>query len=386
MYQAVIVDAVRTPTGARNGLLASWHPATLAGRVLVALVQRNHLDPELIDEVIMGCASQVGEQAGNIARNAVLAAGLPEIIGATSVDRQCGSSQQALHYAAQAVMAGACDITIAAGVEVMSRVPPGAAVADGKYGLPFGPEVAARYADVGGLVPPGMAAEDIAERWGLQRRDLDAYAVGSHQRAAAAHRDGRFDGEIVPVTTVGGTSMSADETVNRSVTESSLAELPAAYCSDGVITAGNSAPVADGASAVLVMREDRAEALGLVPRARFVAFAGVGADPRLTFTAGPAATAAVLRRADLTLDDIDLIEFHEAYAAVVLAWAAETGVELARVNSNGGAIALGHALGASGTRQMATLVSRLGCSGGRYGLSIMCQGGGMANAAVIERI
>ena len=384
MRSAVIVDAVRTPLGKRNGSLQDWHPVDLAAHTLRALVTRTDLDPALIDDVIMGCVMQVGDQAGNVGRNAVLAAGFPDTVPGTSVDRQCGSSQQALHFAAQGVMAGAYDVVIAAGVESMTRVPMGSSFLPGS--LPFGPRVIERY----DLVPQGISAEMIATKWGITREENDAFSVQSHHRAARARAEGRFDGQIVSVdVTVDGEtrSFAQDEGIRPDSSVEKLAQLKPAFTPDtGVITAGNSSQITDGAAAVLVMSEDKAAALGLTPRARFHAFALAGADPVMMLTAPIPATAQVLERAGLGLDDIDLVEINEAFAPVVLAWQRETGADLEKVNVNGGAIALGHPLGASGARLMTTLLNELERTGGRYGLQTMCEGGGLANATLIERL
>jgi len=384
----VIVDAVRTPLGRRNGMLRDWHPVDLTAVVLRALVERNDLDPAEVDDVIAGCVSQTGEQGLNLARSAALAAGFPETVPGTTVDRQCGSGQQALHFAAQGVMAGAYDVVIAAGVESMTRVPMGSSILNGP-GKPFGPLVAQRYLPAGGLVPQGIAAERVAQQWGLAREDLDAYSLESHRRAAAATDEGRFRGEIVPVmveTGKGKREATADEGIRRDTSAVALAALKPAFLTDGTVTAGNASQLSDGAAAVLVMSEARAVALGLVPRARFVAFAVRGVDPVTMLTGPIPATRAVLERAALTLEQVDVAEVNEAFASVVLAWAAGLGADLARVNVNGGAIALGHPLGCSGVRLTATLVAELERSGGRYGLQTMCEGGGMANALVLERL
>ena len=389
MPAAVIVDAVRTPLGRRNGALKDWHPVDLLAHVLRSLVERNDLDPALVDDVIAGCVSQTGEQALNVARNGALAAGFPDTVPGTTVDRQCGSSQQALHFAAQGVMAGAYDVVIAAGVESMTRVPMGSTILNGP-GKPFGPQMAQRYLPAGGLVPQGLAAERVAERWALSREALDAYSLESHRRAARATDEGRFAGEIVPVTIDTSTrkrQFKVDEGIRRDSSPEKLAALKPSFLADaGTVTAGNSSQLSDGAGAVLVLSEDRAAALGLVPRARFVAFAVAGADPLLMLTAPIPATTAVLARAGLDLDDIDRFEVNEAFASVVLAWAAEHRPDMERVNVNGGAIALGHPLGCSGVRLTATLLGELERSGGRYGLQVMCEGGGMANALVLERL
>ena len=386
LQTAVIVDAVRTAGGKRNGALREWHPVDLAAEVLSALQRRNDLDPAVVDDVIMGCVMQVGEQSVNIARNAVLAAGWPESVPGTSVDRQCGSSQQSLHFAAQGVMAGAYDVVVAAGVEVMTRVPMGSSVADGKYGLPFGPRVGERYEPVGGLVPQGISAELIAEKWGLSRDDLDAYGARSQRLALQATEEGRFENEIIQVTGADGQLLARDEGIRPGTTVETLANLKPSFMENGKVTAGNSSQITDGASAVLVMSERRAAELGMRPRARIHAFALAGADPRLMLTAPIPATEKVLANGGLSLADIDLVEINEAFASVVLAWEKEHHPDMDRVNVNGGAIALGHPLGCSGTKLMATLLNELERAGGRYGLQTMCEGGGMANATIIERL
>ena len=389
MTAAVIVDAVRTPLGRRNGALRDWHPVDLTAHVLRSLIERNGVDAALVDDIIVGCVSQTGEQGLNVARNAALAAGFPESVPGTTVDRQCGSGQQALHFAAQGVMAGAYDVVIAAGVESMTRVPMGSTILNGP-GKPFGPLLAQRYLPAGGLVPQGLAAERVAERWGLSREALDAYSLESHRRAAWATDEGRFAGEIIPVTVDTSTrkrQFEVDEGIRRDTSPEALAALKPAFLSEGgTITAGNASQLSDGAAAVLVMSEERAVALGLVPRARFVSFSVCGADPLDMLTATIPATAAVLARANLGLDQVDVIEVNEAFASSVLAWAAEHHPEMDRVNVNGGAIALGHPLGCSGVRLTATLLGELERSGGRYGLQTMCEGGGMANALVVERL
>ena len=388
MPTAVIVDAIRTPLGKRNGKLKSWHPVDLAATTLTALQERTGIDPEIVDDVVLGCVMQVGEQAINVARNAVLAAGWPESVPGTTVDRQCGSSQQAAHFAAQGVMAGAYDVVVAGGVEVMTRVPRGSSMVDGKYGYPFGPLVGARYAAAGGLVPQGISAELIADAWQVTREEMDEYAAESQRRAVQATAEGRFEREIVPVEGADGRTMTTDEGI-RDTTLETLAGLKPAFLAEdqgGRVTAGNSSQITDGAAAMLIMSEERARALGLRPRARFVEFALAGADPRLMLTAPIPATRKVLDRAGLTLDDIDIVEINEAFASAVLAWQREVDADLDRVNVNGGAIALGHPLGCSGARLMATLLNELERTGGRYGLQTMCEGGGMANATIIERL
>ncbi len=395
MTTAVIVDAVRTAIGARNGRLAGWHPTDLAAEVLAALALRNDLDPAVVDDVVLGCVTQYGEQAMNLARNAVLAAGWPDSVPGVTVDRQCASSEQAVHFAAQAVIAGASEVVVAGGVESTSATPLGTSVTLGTR--PFGPRIIERYADRGGLVPQGVAAERVAERWSLSRDDLDAYAATSIERAGRAAREGRFRPEIVPVQVrtrdretgqlavlenhllvadEGGPVASPDE----------LAELRPAFVPDGRVTAGNSAPVGDGAAAVLIMSEERAARLGLRPLARFHAFATAATDPVAMFTGAISATAKVLERAKLGLRDFDVVEVNEAFASVVLAWAADLDADLARVNPNGGAIALGHPLGAAGARLLTTLVHELDRAGGRYALQAMSAAGGVATALVIERL
>jgi acetyl-CoA acyltransferase len=396
MTTAVIVDAVRTAGGKRHGRLSGWHPVDLAAETLKALTERNDLDPALIDDVIMGCVSQVGAQAVNIGRNAVLAAGFPESVPGTTVDRQCGSSQQALHFAAQGVMAGQYDVAVAAGVEVMSLVPMGASIGQG-VGFPYGPTVGLRYEPVGGLVPQGISAEMIADKWDLSREDLDRFGARSQQYAARATAEGRFEREIVPVVarhkdketgkiSESGDLVTVDEGIRPDTTVETLAQLKPAFKPDGKVTAGNSSQITDGASAVLIMSEERASALGLTPRARFHAFALAGVDPVIMLTGPIPATTKVLERAKLTLDDIDLIEISEAFASVVLAWEKEHHPDMERVNVNGGAIALGHPLGCSGAKLMATLLNELERTGGRYGMQTMCEGGGLANATIIERL
>jgi len=393
---AVIVDVVRTPGGKRNGSLSGWHPADLAGEVLSTLVERNDLDPALVEDVLMGCVSQVGAQSLNIGRNAALAAGFPETVPATTIDRQCGSSQQAAAFAAQGVMAGVHDIVIAAGVEVMSLVPMGASFGQG-VGFPFGPRVDARYKDAGGLIPQGLSAELIAEQWNLSREELDAFSAESQIRAARARDEGRFEREIHPVEIRRRDKDSGeiiptdgmlrnDEGIRDTTTAETLAALKPAFTPDGVITAGNSSQITDGASAALIMSEAAASKLGLTPRARFHSFSLAGVDPRIMLTGPIPATQKILEKSGLSLDDIDLIEINEAFAPVVLAWQRELNADLSKVNVNGGAIALGHPLGASGTRLLGTLLCELERTGGRFGLQTMCEGGGLANATIIERL
>ncbi len=396
MENAVIVDAVRTPMGKRNGRLSGWHPADLAAEVLKALVDRNNLDPAMVDDVIMGCVMQVGAQALNVGRNAVLTAGWPETVPSTTVDRQCGSSQQSAHFAAQGVMAGAYDIVVAAGVEVMSLVPMGASVMTKDLGFAFTDAMNERYADVGGLVPQGIGAEMIADKWGISREDLDAFAAESQSRAARARDEGRFDNEIIPVAekildrengkvVVTGEIVSTDGGIRESTPEK-LATLKPAFKPDGKVTAANSSQITDGASAVLIMSETKARELGLKPRARFHSFALAGVDPVTMLTGPIPATTKVFEKSGLTVDDIDVFEVNEAFASVVLAWEKEHHPDMEKVNPNGGAIALGHPLGCSGARLMTTMLNELERTGGRYGLQTMCEGGGMANATIIERM
>ncbi len=388
MTTAVIVDAIRTPLGRRNGKLKDWHPVDLAAETLSALVDRTGIDPGIVDDVVMGCVMQVGEQAVNVGRNAVLAAGWPEDVPGTTIDRQCGSSQQAAHFAAQGVIAGAYDVVVAAGVEVMTRVPMGSAMADGKFGFPFGPKVGARYAPAGGLVPQGISAELIADKWGITREDMDRFGVRSQQYARRATDEGRFDREILPILGADGQMVTVDEGLRDTTMESLGALKPSFKPADegGRVTAGNSSQITDGAAALLIMSEEKANELGLRPRARFVNFALAGDDPRMMLTAPIPATQRVLKRAGMTLDDIDLVEINEAFASVVLAWEREMHPDMDRVNVNGGAIALGHPLGCSGARLMTTLLNELERTGGRFGLQTMCEGGGMANATIIERM
>ncbi len=388
METAVIIDTIRTPLGRRNGKLKEWHAVDLAAETLKALVSRTGIDPALIDDVIMGCVMQVGEQSTNIARNAVLAAGFPDTVPATTIDRQCGSSQQAAHFAAQGVMAGAYDVVIASGIEAMTRVPMGSSMADGKYGLPFGPQVGLRYASEGGLVPQGVSAELIADKWGLTRDDLDRFALRSQNNAARATQEGRFEREILPILDAEGNLMTTDEGIRASSMES-LGALKPVFRSEeegGRVTAGNSSQITDGSSATLIMSESKAKQLGLKPRARFVNFALAGDDARMMLTAPIPATKKVLERAGMTIDQMDLIEINEAFASVILAWEKELRPDMEKVNVNGGAIALGHPLGCSGTRLLSTLLNELERTGGRFGLQTMCEGGGMANATIIERL
>ncbi|NYJ08717.1 acetyl-CoA acyltransferase [Geodermatophilus daqingensis] len=393
MADAYLVDLVRTPSGKGKpgGALSGVHPVELLAGVLRDLVARNDLDPAVIDDVITGCVGQAGEQAVNIGRSAVLSAGFPESVPATTIDRQCGSSQQAAHFAAQGVLAGVYDVVVACGVESMSRVPMGTSTG-GKD--PFGPGMAARYPD--GLVNQGVSAELIAARWKLDREQLDEYSARSHQRAAATAAAGGFDNEILAVSLPDGGAHTTDETVRAATTAEGLAGLKASFRTDAMaerfpeigwsITPGNSSPLTDGASATLIMSEAAVQRFGLRPRARFHSFAVVGDDPLLMLTGPIPATKKVLATAGLSIDDIDAYEVNEAFAPVPLAWAQELNADPEKLNPRGGAIALGHALGASGTRLLTTLVNHLEQTGGRYGLQTMCEGGGLANATIVERL
>jgi acetyl-CoA acyltransferase len=395
MTDAVIVDAVRTPVGKGKpgGGLSATHPVELHAHAIRSLVERTGIDPALIDDVISGAVGQIGEQSANTARWAALAAGLPESVPAVTIDRQCGSSQQAIHFAAQGVISGAYDVVIASGAESMSRIPIGSASrgADAQ-----GPSVAARYPD--GLVSQGIGAELIAQKWGLSRHDLDSFASESHRRAAAAWQQGKFDREVVPLKVTGPTGatieFSMDESIRPSTSVEGLGTLkPAFYTPEAAarfpqipwnITAGNASPTNDGAAAVLITSSETAARLGRRPRARVHSFSVVGDDPFLMLTGVIPATRKVLARAGLSIGDIDAFEVNEAFASVVLAWQRETGADLAKVNVNGGAISIGHPLGGSGARLMTTLLSVLEQTGGRYGLQTMCEGGGQANATIFE--
>jgi acetyl-CoA acyltransferase len=391
MTAAVIVDIVRTASGRGKpgGALSEVHPANLLATVLTALMKRTGLEPGSVDDVIAGCVGQVADQALNIGRTALLVAGFPDAVPATTIDRQCGSSQQALHFAAQGVMAGAYDIAIACGVESMSRVPMGIASSGGAPHRPL----AERFPR---LPHQGIGAELIAARWKLDREQLDEFAARSHQRASESAAAGAFANEIVPVTLPDGSTHSVDETVRAGTTAESLASLRPAFFEESFaglypeigwsITAGNSSPLTDGASAALVMSEERAKALGLRPRARLHSFSVVGSDPELMLTGPIAATDKILERSGLALSDIDAYEVNEAFAPVPMAWAAELNADPEKLNPRGGAIALGHPLGGSGTRLMATMLNYLEATGGTFGLQTMCEGGGMANATIIERI
>ncbi len=383
MRNAYIVDAVRSPIGKRNGSLRGWHPVDLSAVVVEELVRRTGVDPERVDDVIWGCVSQTGEQGLNVGRWVALAAGLPETVPGTSVDRQCGSSQQAVHFAAQGVMAGVYDVVIAGGVESMTRVPMGSTMQQGP-GFPFGPRIVGRYA----LVPQGLSAEMVAERWSLSRERLDTLALESHRRAARAIDEGRFAGQIVPIPAGegGGEGLEVDEGVRRETSLEALGGLKPAFRPDGVVTAGNSSQISDGAGALLVAGEDVVERMGWKPLARVAHFAVTGVDPVIMLTGPIPATAKVLERAGLGIGDVDLFEVNEAFASVVAAWLHDTGADWERVNVNGGAIAVGHPLGGSGAILMTRLVHEMKRTGARRGLQTMCEGGGTANATLLELV
>lgn len=376
--EVVIIDAVRTPIGRRGCSLAGVHPVDLLVPVLRALVDRNGLDPAQVDDVVTGCVTMTGEQGGNIGRMAVLAAGFPVDVPAFSLNRMCGSSQQAIHNAAQAILAGDADIVIACGVESMSRVPMGTDL--GK----FSTQLTSKYQ----IIPQGFSAEMIAEQWKISREELDAYSLESHRRAAAAEDAGWFDRERLPLERLGpgGETATRDEGIRRDTSMEKLANLKPSFRPDGRITAGNSSQISDGAAGVLLMSAEKAAEVGLRPRARIVSRVCVGVDPVIMLTGVIPATRKVLARAGLKLEDIDVIEINEAFASVVLAWQREIQPDMARVNPRGGAIALGHPLGASGARIMTTLLHELEDTGGRYGLQVMCIGFGMATGTIIERL
>ena len=379
MQDAVIVEAVRTPVGKRNGGLSGVHPADLSALVLNALVERAGVDPALVDDVIWGCVSQVGEQTFDIARTALLTAGWPETVPGVTIDRQCGSSQQSVHFAAAGLIAGQYDVVVAGGVESMSRVPITLAMAGGS---PHPQSFLDRY---DGVSPnQGIGAEMIAERWGLSRQQLDEFSVSSHEKAAAARDEGRFDAQIVPVTLPDGTVVSQDEGIRLSTVEK-LATLKTVFKPEGgVITAGNSSQISDGSSALLMMTGDKARELGLTPIARVHTAVLAGDDPVIMLTAPIPATQKALARSGLSVDEIGAFEVNEAFAPVPLAWLAEIGADTKSLNPNGGAIALGHPLGGSGARIMTTLVHHMRDNGIRYGLQTMCEGGGQANATILE--
>jgi acetyl-CoA acyltransferase len=381
MRETVIVEAVRTPVGKRNGGLSDMHAADLSAVVLNELVERAGVDPGVVDDVIWGCVSQVGDQSSNIGRYAVLAAGWPESIPGTTVNRACGSSQQALDFAVQAVMSGQQDVVVAGGVEVMSRVPLGTARATG---MPYGPKVLARYDDFS--FNQGLSAEMIAKKWGLSRTQLDEFSAVSHERAAAAQDAGAFTDQIVPVFTGDAAVVDADEGVRRGTSVEKLAGLKPAFTEDGVIHAGNSSQISDGAAALLVTTSEMALQLGLTPLVRYRAGAVTGADPVLMLTGPIPATEKVLTKAGVPLSEIGVFEVNEAFAPVPLAWLAETGADRKLMNPLGGAIALGHPLGASGAVLMTRMAHHMRDNGIRYGLQTMCEGGGTANATLVELV
>jgi acetyl-CoA acyltransferase len=378
MRDAVIVEAVRTPVGKRNGGLAGIASADLSAVVLNALVERAAFDPGLVDDVVWGCVSQIGEQAFDIARNAVLGAGWPESVPGTTVDRQCGSSQQAVHFAAAGLISGQYDVVVAGGVESMTRVPMGSS-SDGKW--PYGEGFRARYGD--SAPNQGIGAEMIADRWGLSRTELDEFGLESHDKAAKAQDEGRFDRQIVPVQT-GDDWVSRDEGVRRGGTLEALSQLRAAFKEDGRVTAGNSSQISDGSAALLMTTSEKAAELGLTPLARVHTAVLAGDDPIIMLTAPIAATAKALKRSGLTIDEIGAFEVNEAFASVPMAWLAESGANSKALNPNGGAIALGHPLGGSGARIMTTLVHHMRDNDIRFGLQTMCEGGGQANATILE--
>ncbi len=380
MRDAVIVEAVRTPVGKRNGALAGVHPVELSAHILRSLAERSGIDPVAVDDVVWGCVSQAGEQTLDIARTAVLAAGWPESVTGVTVDRQCGSSQQAVHFAAAGLIAGQYDVVVAGGVESMSRVPMGSSV-QGQD--PFGPSFLARYH---GVIPnQGVGAEMIAERWGFSRTQLDEFSLASHEKAAAAQDEGRFDGQIAPVKLPDGTTVAADEGIRRGGTVAGLAGLKTVFKPEGgVITAANSSQISDGSAALLMTTSDKARELGLTPIVRVHTAVLAGGDPVIMLTAPIPATQKALRRSGLALDQIGAFEVNEAFAPVPLAWLADIGADAKALNPNGGAIALGHPLGGSGARIMTTLVHNMRDNGIRYGLQTMCEGGGQANATILE--
>ncbi|MFG3168581.1 thiolase family protein [Streptomyces sp. NPDC048200] len=382
MRDAVIVDAVRTPVGKRGGSLSALHSASLSAHVLKALAERNHLDPILVDDVVWGCASAVGMQAGCVGRAAVLAAGWPESVPGLTVDRQCGSSQQALHQAAAGVVSGQYDIAVAGGVEIMSRLPLGTTRGDGSFGEPFGPDVFARYDGV--RFNQGTGAQLIADEYGITRAEMDQHGLDSHERAARAVDEGLFDAQITPVPLDDGTFFATDEGVRRGSSMETLGSLKPAFRADGSITAGNASQVSDGSAALLVTTSEVARAQGWTPMARVHTAVVTGTDP-VTMLKGPIpATAKALRKAGLALDDIGAFEINEAFASVTLAWLRETGADYGRMNPLGGAMAIGHPIGGSGARLMTTLVHHMRDNDIRYGLQSMCEGGGMANATILE--
>jgi acetyl-CoA acyltransferase len=381
LRDAVIVDAVRTPVGKRNGSLAGWHPADLSAHVLNSLVARNGFDPAAVDDVIWGCVQQAGEQANNIGRNAVLAAGWPESVPATTIDRQCGSSQQSVHFAAAGLISGQYDLVVAGGVEVMSRIPIGSSVSNPDLGSPSSPKILARY---GTEFNQGIGAEMMAKRWGFSREQLDDFSSRSHEKLADAIDSGRLGRQLAPVTQPDGSVFAVDEGLRRGTSVETLAKLKPAFVENGLIHAGNSSQISDGAAALLMTTSENVTALGLTPIARVHTAVLAGDDPVIMLSAPIPATAKALKKSGLSIDEIGAFEVNEAFAPVPLAWLAETGADEKRLNSNGGAIAIGHPLGGSGARLMTNLVHHMVDNGIRYGLQTMCEGGGMANATIIE--
>jgi acetyl-CoA acetyltransferase family protein len=380
--EVVIVNAVRTGMGRRNGMLSGTHPVALGAKVLRAVVDQVGVDAKEVGDVVFGNVSQVGEQAANVGRNVVLEAGFPIEVPGTTVDRQCGSGQQAIHFAANLISSGVVDVAIGGGVEVMSRVPMGSNFK--VAGFPFTKNMGERYE----LTSQGVAADNIARQWGLSRENLDEFAVESQRRARAAQDAGKFEKEILPIDVEHeGTKgvFATDEGIRESSMEG-LAKLAPSFGENGLHHAGNSSQITDGAAAVLMMSAEKAQEMGLKPRARIVAQAVVGSDPHLMLTGPITATPAVLKKAGLKLSDIDRVEINEAFASVVLAWQKETGADLSKVNVNGGAIALGHPLGCTGARLMTSLLHELERTGGRYGHEVMCCGGGIGTATIIERL
>ncbi|MFG3025708.1 thiolase family protein [Streptomyces sp. NPDC048254] len=381
MRDAVVVEAVRTPVGKRNGALSGVHPVDLSARVLHALAERSGIDPSVVDDVIWGCVAQAGEQTFDIARNAVLAAGWPLSVPGTTVDRQCGSSQQSVHFAAAGLISGQYDVVVAGGVESMSRVPMNTVLGDAN---PFGSALETRF---GGVAPhQGIGAETMAERWGLSRTRLDEFSLASHEKAAAAQDDGRFAAQIAPVTLADGTVVDTDEGVRRGSTLEKLAGLKPAFKPDGVIHAGNSSQISDGSAGLLMTTSEKARQLGLTPIARVHTAVVAADDPVIMLTAPIPATRKALERSGLSPSDIGAFEVNEAFASVPLAWLAEIGADPKTLNPNGGAIAIGHPLGGSGARLMTNLVHHMRDNGIRYGLQTMCEGGGQANATILELV
>ncbi|MEO8456846.1 MAG: thiolase family protein [Chloroflexota bacterium] len=383
MREVVIVEAVRTPMGRRNGVLSGIHPVDLGAKVLNEVVKRAGIESGMVEDVVFGCVDEVGEQGVNVARNVLLAADFPYTVPATSVDRQCGSSQQAIHIAANLISSGVCDITIGGGVESMSRVPMGANMMQGP-GVPFTNSITDKYA----LTPQGISAEEIAVKWGIKRQEADEFALGSYQKAAKARDEGRFDREILQLDVkLEGLphTVKSDEGI-RDTTLEKIASLQPSFRPDGIHHAGNSSQITDGSSAVLLMSREKADELGVKARARIIGQAVVGSDPILMLTGPITATPKVLKHAGLEMKDIDIIEINEAFASVVLAWKRECGPDMSKVNVNGGAIAIGHPLGATGARLMTTMLHELERTGGRYGMQLMCCGGGLGTATIIERL